>query len=96
VEGQVEHAAPEVRPAYDPNCYLCPGNIPRHGEHNPAYESTFVFVNDFAAVLPHTPRRSRAGIRCYAQSRSRNQPRAVFFAAHDLTLAEMAVADIPL
>ena len=26
-QGQVEQTAPEQRPAYDPTCYLCPGNV---------------------------------------------------------------------
>jgi UDPglucose--hexose-1-phosphate uridylyltransferase len=25
-QGQLEATAPEARPAYDPTCYLCPGN----------------------------------------------------------------------
>ena len=25
-QGQVEKAVPDNRPAYDPKCYLCPGN----------------------------------------------------------------------
>lgn len=51
-QGQVErHARPAAVP-YDASCYLCPGNERAGGAHNPAYESTFVFVNDFAALLP--------------------------------------------
>ena len=38
--------APRV--AYDPGCYLCPGNVRASGERNPAYSETFVFTNDFA------------------------------------------------
>ncbi|PJF25804.1 MAG: galactose-1-phosphate uridylyltransferase, partial [Phototrophicales bacterium] len=53
-QGQVERAD-EQRPRYDPTCYLCPGNVRANGEHNPAYDSTFVFTNDFAALLPDTP-----------------------------------------
>ncbi|KAI5298359.1 mitochondrial 37S ribosomal protein nam9 [Ascosphaera pollenicola] len=37
-------------PAYDPKCYLCPGNARAQGDKNPEYKSTFVFVNDFSAV----------------------------------------------
>ena len=58
------------RLAYDPGCYLCPGNIRANGERNPAYADTFVFTNDFAALRPDTsgcplrdrpaPRRGRA------------------------------------
>jgi UDPglucose--hexose-1-phosphate uridylyltransferase len=49
--GQVEPAPRELRPPYDPTCYLCPGNARAHGERNPAYETTFTFDNDFPALL---------------------------------------------
>jgi UDPglucose--hexose-1-phosphate uridylyltransferase len=51
--GQVEKTAPETRPAYDPECYLCPGNERAGGKRNPKYGGTFVFDNDFAAMLPN-------------------------------------------
>ena len=41
-------------PPYDPGCYLCPGNVRANGERNPAYEHTFTFTNDFAALRPTT------------------------------------------
>src|SRR5512136_2399011 len=50
--GQTEKTPPENLPAYDPACYLCPGNSRAGGVKNPVYESTFVFDNDFAALLP--------------------------------------------
>jgi UDPglucose--hexose-1-phosphate uridylyltransferase len=52
--GQVEKTPPENLPHYDPTCYLCPSNERAGGLHNPAYEGTFVFDNDFAALLPET------------------------------------------
>ena len=50
--GQVERTPAENLPAYDPTCYLCPGNERAGGVRNPAYTSTFVFDNDFAALIP--------------------------------------------
>ena len=50
--GQVERIPPETRPTFDPDCYLCPGNARAGGKRNPKYEHTFVFDNDFAALLP--------------------------------------------
>jgi len=47
-------AAPSAVP-YDPECYLCPGNQRAGGAVNPAYESVFSFVNDYAALLPELP-----------------------------------------
>ncbi len=49
--GQVEKVPPEDLPAYDPGCYLCPGNERAGGRRNPPYTGTFVFDNDFAALL---------------------------------------------
>ena len=54
-QGAVEELPPDERPAYDPACYLCPGNERAGGVRNPDYTATFVFTNDFAAVLPDTP-----------------------------------------
>ena len=42
-------------PAFDPDCYLCPGNVRANGNVNPAYPDTFVFTNDFSALRPDTP-----------------------------------------
>ena len=50
--GQVEKMPAENLPAYDPECYLCPGNVRAGGIRNPGYKSTFVFDNDFASLLP--------------------------------------------
>lgn len=54
-QGKQENAGNDERPSYDEKCYLCPGNERNGGEINPAYTETFVFQNDFAAILPtHT------------------------------------------
>ncbi|NJM39441.1 MAG: galactose-1-phosphate uridylyltransferase, partial [Anaerolineae bacterium] len=49
--GAVEQPTIEKRPAYDPKCYLCPGNTRAVGVTNPAYEGVYVFDNDFPALL---------------------------------------------
>jgi UDPglucose--hexose-1-phosphate uridylyltransferase len=95
-QGQVEQTAPEQRPAYDPTCYLCPGNQRAGSEHNPAYDRTFVFTNDYAALLLDTPdgafERGNGLIRAESE---RGTGRVVCFSPrHDLTLAEMAVDDL--
>ncbi len=53
--GQNEAPSGAQPPAYDPKCYLCPGNERISGDRNPAYTETFVFTNDFGALLPTTP-----------------------------------------
>jgi UDPglucose--hexose-1-phosphate uridylyltransferase len=51
-QGQVEPTEDERRPAHDPSCYLCPGNVRAGGARNPDYAGAFVFDNDFAALRP--------------------------------------------
>lgn len=51
-QGQIEDTPPDTRPQYDPTCYLCPGNTRANGVENPNYPDTYVFDNDFAALLP--------------------------------------------
>ncbi|MCZ8370145.1 MAG: UDP-glucose--hexose-1-phosphate uridylyltransferase [Porphyrobacter sp.] len=48
-QGEVSEPDPPP-PAYDPACYLCPGNARVGGEANPAYEGVYVFPNDFPAL----------------------------------------------
>jgi UDPglucose--hexose-1-phosphate uridylyltransferase len=93
--GRVEKAAATNLPAYDPTCYLCPGNERADGAKNPKYTSTFVFDNDFAALLPDAPAfeldegglleaRAERGI-CRV---------ACFSPRHDLTIPRMSVGEI--
>jgi UDPglucose--hexose-1-phosphate uridylyltransferase len=94
-QGQVEEAAPEVQPAYDPTCYLCPGNARAGGGRNPPYTNTFLFDNDFAALLPGTPEGEfdKAGL--LVARAERGICRVVCFSPrHDLTLSRMEVGDI--
>ena len=53
-QGQQEKSD-EKLPAYDPDCYLCPGNKRANGDMNPKYTSTFMFKNDYAAVKADQP-----------------------------------------
>jgi UDPglucose--hexose-1-phosphate uridylyltransferase len=94
-QGQVEKTPPDTRPAYDPRCYLCPGNQ-RAGEAvNPAYASTFWFVNDFSALLPDTPPAQSSNDALLRVQPARGECRVLCFSPrHDLTLAEMAPVDI--
>jgi UDPglucose--hexose-1-phosphate uridylyltransferase len=50
-QGQVEKNVSDIRPTYDPTCYLCPTNTRANGEKNPNYPDVFAFTNDFAALL---------------------------------------------
>jgi UDPglucose--hexose-1-phosphate uridylyltransferase len=81
--------AAEARPAYDPDCYLCPGNMRANGERNPAYVSTFVFTNDFAALRPDVPdEHVEAGL-LKAEAAPGTCRVVCFSPRHDVTLTEM-------
>ena len=93
-QGQVEDIAPEHRPAYDPACYLCPGNERAGGARTPEYKATYVFDNDFAALLPDIPPGQRDDGLLVAES-ERGICRVVCFSPrHDLTLGQMEPIDI--
>jgi len=96
-QGAIDKTPPPPEIAYDPNCYLCPGNARAGGVRNPAYSSTFVFDNDFAALLPATPPETddRQGL-LIAIGEPGICRVACFSPRHDLTIARMSVPDIAL
>jgi UDPglucose--hexose-1-phosphate uridylyltransferase len=53
-QGKVEELPKDDRPAYEPTCNLCPGNKRSDDSVNPDYKNTFVFTNDFSALLNET------------------------------------------
>lgn len=95
--GKVENATPLERPSHDPKCYLCPGNARASGDVNPAYESTYVFENDFPALLhdgsvPDSIQECNGLVRAEGES---GICRVICFSPrHDLTLAQMDEAAI--
>lgn len=89
-QGQVEKAQEETRPAHDPQCYLCPGNIRANGEKNPSYADTYVFDNDFPALMNDTPQGGVDENALLVARATRGICRVVCFSPrHDLTLAQM-------
>jgi UDPglucose--hexose-1-phosphate uridylyltransferase len=92
--GQVEKPPPDERLAYDPTCYLCPGNARAGGVRNPDYESTFVFTNDFSALLPDTPLAGSDDPLLRFESQQGTCRVVCFSPRHDLTLPEMPVEEI--
>ena len=95
-QGSVETPPSESRPSYDPDCYLCPGNVRASGERNPSYDHTFAFTNDFAALRPETSDGTWTGgdglLRAEGE---RGTSRVLCFSPrHDLSLGDMDVADV--
>jgi len=98
--GQEETVRPAKGPAYDPDCYLCPCNRRARGDVNPPYRGTFVFDNDFPALLPAAEARPAGGYAAAGDPLFRAEPtsglcRVICFSPrHDLTLAEMDLSAI--
>lgn len=99
--GQQESPSLSTLPEYDPKCYLCPNNKRASGDTNPAYENTFVFVNDFSAVKEsqddyESPDAadSLSGLLLQAKAEKGKCYVLTFSKRHDLTLADMSPAEI--
>ncbi|MCP4363649.1 MAG: UDP-glucose--hexose-1-phosphate uridylyltransferase [Chloroflexi bacterium] len=95
-QGQVEETVPDKRLDYDPTCYLCPGNKRAGGAaRNPDYTDTFVFTNDFAALLPDKIASPDATSPLLQMQTVRGTCRVICFSPrHNLTLPEMPLSDI--
>lgn len=94
-QGKQEDRARDDRPAHDPQCYLCPGNERAGGAQNPDYAETFVFTNDFAALLTDSPEGSYEPHPLLRAEGEHGTCRVICFSPrHNLTLAEMDPADI--
>jgi UDPglucose--hexose-1-phosphate uridylyltransferase len=95
-QGQVEKLPAEKLPEYDPTCYLCPGNERNTGNVNPPYTGTFVFDNDFAALLPPQPgSEETAETGLFTAEPENGLCRVVCFSPHhDLTLPVMTQEDV--
>ena len=89
--GKVEKLAAANLPTYDPTCYLCPGNERAEGARNPKYTSTFVFDNDYAALLPDAPdfEEDERGL-LVARSEKGICRVICFLPRHDLTIPRMS------
>ncbi len=96
-QGQTESKAAAVSLTYDPDCYLCPGNLRAGGERTEKYTSTYVFENDFAALKLGSPRffSDVDGKGLLVAEGESGVCRVICFSPrHDLTLAKMTVEEI--
>jgi UDPglucose--hexose-1-phosphate uridylyltransferase len=93
-QGKVEKPDMEVRPSYDPKCYLCPGNTRSSGAINDTYTSVFTFKNDFGALLEDS------GTQVWEEGLLKaKEERGIckvicFHPDHALTMPEMKVEDL--
>ena len=90
-QGQTERPMPPGGLEHDPQCYLCAGNRRAGGKRNPDYTTTFVFDNDFPAlVCDATSQRDDDDGLLVAEGEAGICRVLCFSPRHDLTLARMS------
>jgi UDPglucose--hexose-1-phosphate uridylyltransferase len=93
--GKREDSIARAQPEYDPQCYLCPGNERAEGHRNPPYTSTFVFDNDYPALLPHPPAIEVDESDLIVARSEPGMCRVICFSPrHDLTISRMSEAEV--
>ncbi len=94
-QGQQEPEQSEIQAAYDPECYLCPGNSRAGGVRNPEYPDTYSFINDFSALLPEPGEEGAVDHELFRAVPERGICRVICFSPrHDLTVARMSHEEI--
>ncbi|XP_076465770.1 galactose-1-phosphate uridylyltransferase-like [Babylonia areolata] len=94
-QGQVEKAEEATVPRRDPKNPLCPGSVRSNGEVNPEYEGTFVFTNDFQALLEDTPKPEASEDPLFQTAPARGTCKVMcFHPRSDLTLPLMQLTEI--
>ncbi|MFQ1016261.1 galactose-1-phosphate uridylyltransferase [Gilliamella sp. BG7] len=92
-QGQQEVLNEEQKASYDPTCFLCPGNKRVTGDINPQYKGTFVFTNDFAALMENTPESPKNADPLFQMQSAKGTSRVICFSPdHSKTLPEL---DLP-
>jgi len=92
--GRRDPRPPADLPAYDPECYLCPGNTRANGDVNPMYAETFVFTNDFAALEPDTSVIRHEDGLLRAEGEQGTCRVLCFSPRHNLTMARMSTEGV--
>jgi UDPglucose--hexose-1-phosphate uridylyltransferase len=91
-QGQVEKPQVADSVAHDPSCYLCSGNTRINGEVNPEYDGTFVFTNDFAALMKDTPASDQSNDDLFTLEAAKGTSRVICFSPeHNKTLPELTL-----
>jgi UDPglucose--hexose-1-phosphate uridylyltransferase len=95
--GKVEKVTAPAALEYDPDCYLCPGNERAGGARNPKYADTFVFDNDYPALLPPGAAASfNEQDLLVAESEAGTCRVGCFSPRHDLTISRMSADEMRL
>ena len=91
-QGAQETPAVEQLPQHDPDCFLCAGNTRITGDINPNYTGTFVFTNDFAALMTDTPDAPESDDVLMRSGSARGTSRVICFSPdHSKTLPQLSL-----
>ena len=94
-QGQQEVPDRSERPKHDPLCYLCARNLRVTGERNPDYQHTYVFTNDFAAMMADSPDAVQGPDDLFQVMSARGTSRVICFSPdHSLSLPELTLTAI--
>jgi UDPglucose--hexose-1-phosphate uridylyltransferase len=94
-QGQQELPDRSDRPSHDAHCFLCAGNLRVTGERNPDYPHTFVFTNDFAAMMADAPEPIQSSDELFQVTTARGTSRVICFSPdHSLSLPELSLTAI--
>jgi len=93
-QGQVDDAVEEAMPAYDPGCYLCPGNERAGGKLNPDYVGGFAFDNDYSALSSESCVEQESSPLLVAQAETGICRVVCYSEQHHLRLASMDEAGV--
>ena len=94
-QGQQEEINEEQKPSHDPTCFLCAGNQRVTGDINPDYKGTFVFTNDFAALMEDTPNSPVNDDPLFQMQSAKGTSRVICFSPdHSKTLPELDLSAI--
>jgi UDPglucose--hexose-1-phosphate uridylyltransferase len=92
-QGKVEENEIINKTTFDKNCYLCPTNKRACSQLTPEYKNTYVFENDFAAILSDSNTQKLKNGLLEAHS-ERGICKVIYSLNHSLTLAKMTIDEI--
>ena len=82
-------------PTFQPDCYLCPGNLRVSGKRNDDYKGVFVFDNDLPCVGLDAPEDLPMPTGIYRNRPARGIARVVCYSPlHNQTLAELDIVEV--
>ena len=93
-QGQIEESDSTNEPAYDAECYLCPGNHRASNNTNPNYVGPYIFDNDFSALSAESEIETSTGPLFSARAESGRCRVVCYTEKHDSRLATMTSDDI--